>query len=101
MGSLYTRGLPTQIRQDRRDEIDSDLWSQAHEAAASGRPEHSVAVEVLVRLLLGIPADLSWRIERHRLAGSAVAPQTSATISVRPVAFLAIFGGAAWVSLAN
>jgi hypothetical protein len=94
---LYTRGLPGQVRQDRRDEIDSDLWSQARDAEAPGHSERSVAVEILVRLLLGIPADLSWRIERNRLAHGAAVPQTSAKISVRPVALMAIFGGAGWV----
>jgi hypothetical protein len=92
---LYTRGLPAPIRQDRRDEIDSDLWSQAHDAAVSGHSERSVAVDILVRLLLGVPADLSWRVERQRLADAA-GPQTGVTVSVRPVALLAVIGGAGW-----
>ena len=96
---VYTRGLAAQVRQDRLDEIDGDLWSQAHDAAASARSEHSEAIEILVRLLLGVPADLSWRIERHRLTGNVVSPQTSARVSVRPVALMAIFGGASWVAL--
>jgi hypothetical protein len=54
-----------------------------------------VAVDILVRLLLGIPADLSWRVERQRLADAA-GPQTGATVSVRPVALLAVIGGAGW-----
>lgn len=34
--SLYTRGLPADIRTNRRDEIDSDLWDHRHQAEALG-----------------------------------------------------------------
>ena len=35
--AVYTRGLPTEVRQDRRDEIDDDLWCQMVDASESGR----------------------------------------------------------------
>lgn len=62
---FYTRGLPAELRDARRDEIASDLWSQFEEAAVTGRSERETANEMLVRLVAGIPADISWRIA-HR-----------------------------------
>jgi len=60
----YTRGLPLDVREARCAEIDSDLWEQQREAGLIGRDERQVALHVLARLALGIPADLLWRLER-------------------------------------
>ena len=65
----YTAGLPAEVRAERRDEIASDLWEQAHDlrnvhAGAGG----AVSAEIVARGALGVPADLSWRLERSRLA---------------------------------
>lgn len=60
----YTLGLPPEVRRDRRDEIASDLWEHAHDSAI----HRTVDAEILTRGLLGIPADLAWRLERSRLA---------------------------------
>jgi hypothetical protein len=49
----YTSGLPAETAQRRRDELASDLHEHT---CAGGR-----SVEVLGRVLWGIPADLSWR----------------------------------------
>lgn len=58
----YTRGTPAELRDRRRAEIDSDLWEHSTQGGySSGLLETSL--EILVRLLLGIPADLSWRLE--------------------------------------
>jgi hypothetical protein len=57
----YTRGLADPVRQERRDEIASDLWE--HRADADGRRITGLAI--LSRTLRGAPADLSWR-RRHR-----------------------------------
>ena len=58
---LYTAGLPPEIREARCAELESDLWEQDHEAAAAdGRPTKT-AMQVLHRLVRGIPADVSWR----------------------------------------
>jgi hypothetical protein len=58
---LYTRGLPLEVRGRRREEIEADLWSQFEEATLVGRSERSTGGEVLVRLVAGMPADVSWR----------------------------------------
>jgi hypothetical protein len=58
---LYTAGLPPEIREARRAELESDLWEQEYEtAAAHGRPTKT-AMQVFHRLVRGIPADLCWR----------------------------------------
>jgi hypothetical protein len=95
---LYTRGLPAEVRAARRDEVDDDLWSQHSEAEELGRSPRSVAGEVLVRLLLGMPSDLSWRLSHGRTRG-APAPERSASMSIRVVGALALLGGASWAAL--
>jgi len=72
---LYTRGLPAELRDRRRDEIAGDLWSQFEEAALIGRSPRATANEILVRLLTGIPADLTWRFA-HRGGTPVDAPAT-------------------------
>jgi hypothetical protein len=95
---IYTRGLPAEIRQERRDEIDDDLWSQMRDAAGSARTDQSLTGEIVIRLVFGIPADLSWRMEQRHVAGSHVAPERSSTMGTRAIAVLAILGGAGWVT---
>jgi hypothetical protein len=75
---LYTRGLPAELRDGRRNEIDADLWSQLEEAALLGRTSRSTNTEILIRWLAGIPADLSWRVE-HRGENTV----TTSTLSPR------------------
>lgn len=64
---LYTLALPPDLRDDRRMEIQSDLWEQSREAARSGMQQHRLAWLMLCRLFLGVPADLAWRVERGGL----------------------------------
>ncbi len=68
----YTRGVPAELRERRRGEIDSDLWEQSHDDREQGRASAQTSLEITVRLMLGIPADLSWRLEH-------VSPKRSAT----------------------
>lgn len=60
--ALYTLGLPGELRDSRRDEIESDLWEQRHAEAQEG-PRPGSALHVLLRLVLGAPADIVWRAE--------------------------------------
>jgi hypothetical protein len=64
--ALYTRGLPAQLADDRRAEIESDLWEASVAAVAHG-PPLPMGGQRLGRLVRGIPADLAWRFE-HRHA---------------------------------
>jgi len=92
----YTRGLPAEIRQERRDEIDDDLWSQMRDAAQSGRADRSLAGEMVARLLFGVPADVSWRVEQGDGARTPGAPERSPTTGARVIALFAILGGVGW-----
>ena len=61
--ATYTRGLPQGVRAERREEIECDLWHQQRLADLQRQPVTGTAIEVLARMLLGIPADLTWRAE--------------------------------------
>jgi hypothetical protein len=91
--ALYTAGLPADIRDARREEIAADLWSQAQEAerlGAAGTP----ASDVLGRLVFGLWADITWRLEQGLgLRGQPV--NRSLSRGTRIIAALAIIGGAA------
>lgn len=63
---VYTIGMSAPIREARRDEIASDLWEHVHAGSGSAR-SRSVAGQILARCLLGIGADLSWRVEMARV----------------------------------
>lgn len=67
--ALYTRGLPGNVAADRRDELASDLHD--HRVASLGPARSTFRRDALVRALLGIPADLSWRTHQRRIARSA------------------------------
>jgi hypothetical protein len=53
---LYTFALPSDIRDRRRAEIESDVWESEHDPDV---PHHALAF----RLLRGMPSDLLWRLE--------------------------------------
>jgi hypothetical protein len=90
---LYTRGLSADARDGRREEIDGDLWSQFEDATLTGQPDRSTEGEILVRLLFGVPADVSWRLTRG--IGSAARPslEKSTSMSTRVLGLFAILGG--------
>ncbi len=64
---VYTFGLPSEIREARCAEIESDLWEHANDLEL-GRDAHSpfCALHALIRLLAGVPDDLLWRIEQAK-----------------------------------
>ena len=66
---LYTCGLPPDLRDRRRDEIESDLW----ESFQDGRSDPALAWHLWARLIGGLADDLAWRSEQ--------------TVAVRPLVF--------------
>lgn len=62
---LYTCGLRTAVRDARRAEIESDLWEFFHDSDRAGSV--SSTAHLVVRLLRGVPDDLSWCAE-HMMA---------------------------------
>ena len=95
--ALYTLGLPSEARRDRRDEIEDDLWCQTHEATTSGRTDRSLADEIVARFVLGIPADMSWRVEQGLFGRARPRPERSDAMNARTPATLALVGGASWL----
>jgi hypothetical protein len=57
----YTRGLDPAVREVRRAEIESDVWEHRREAAAAGLRPRQTGLEILARMVLGMPADIGWR----------------------------------------
>jgi len=93
---LYTRGLPSTVKAARRDEVEDDLWCQREEAVLVGRSLRSLNVEMFLRLLLGLPADISWRLS-HRAGAGAPAPERRSSLGTRVIGTLAVVGGASWL----
>jgi hypothetical protein len=72
---LYTWRVQPALGEARTAEIESDLWEFLHDPDAVGglkRPLH-----ILARLVIGVPDDLTWRIE-HARAGRRSARRTVA-----------------------
>lgn len=62
---VYTAGLAPPARNARRDEIASDTWE---EVRAGG---DQTAASLAARCLLGMPADIAWRVEQANAATRA------------------------------
>jgi hypothetical protein len=93
----YTAGLPDDIAAERRAELESDLWEQQHD------PDHRSGVEVIGRLLFGVPADLLWRVEtRYHLGGlmhgTAIIVTRVVAALVALIAGLVLLWGLTWTS---
>jgi hypothetical protein len=95
---LYTRGMPAEVRAVRRDEVDDDLWCEDDEAVATGRSARTLDADRVLRLLFGMPADISWRLTyRGRAAHASVVRISSMGTSVLGV--FAIVAGLTFGSL--
>ena len=100
---LYTLGLPTKLKERRRLELCSDVWEQQNAQKDDGYANEAIALRLFIRVVLGVPSDLSWRLqhvdsttrtEREPISEPVVpsviaGPQTSANMSTREA--LAIF----------
>jgi len=78
---VYTFGMPDDVRESRRAEIESDLWEWRHDVGARGRGAPSEA-HVLARLVRGVPDDLSWRLEQVVMPRAAVWGMTASGLAV-------------------
>lgn len=89
---VYTWRMPPACRETRRAEIESDLWTFQFDAA--GKSALGSAVHLFLRLLIGIPDDLGWRMEQAATTGTLT--QGSIALSAR-VAGAVLFICALWV----
>lgn len=65
--AAYTIGLPADVRDRRRTEIESDLWEHQHDREQLARV--SASASLAIRVVLGMPADLGWRVAERRPRG--------------------------------
>jgi hypothetical protein len=87
---LYTWRMPRSVRQARIAEIESDLW----ESSRDGNEPAMLPVQIVARLLIGMPDDLRWRGEQ--LAATPHAARLTLALGVAAAAVL----GAVWITLA-
>ena len=78
---LYTFALPSEIRDRRRSEIESDVWESEHDPDV---PHHAL----VLRLLRGMPADVLWRLEvtpsrQHAPRARAAPPAVDADLNIK------------------
>jgi hypothetical protein len=92
---LYTRGMPAAVRAARRNELDDDLWCEHEEAVALGRSARSLDADLVLRLVFGIPADISWRLS-YRGQAAAASIERSSAVETRTLGLLAIVAGLIW-----
>ncbi len=59
---VFTLGLPAQVRNDKRAEMQSELWEHRRDAGAEGYGPDAVALHMLLRFLMGMPGDVVWRL---------------------------------------
>jgi hypothetical protein len=95
---LYTTGLPAELRERRRAEIDADLWAHQQEGRTSGVLRAPTSVEILLRTLGGVFDDLGWRRDALRAWRDAAADArgTTMTLSTRQLRWMglgALIGG--------
>lgn len=75
--TAYTSGLSESLRTIRLAEIESDLWEHQDWARGEGEATVDTGFEILSRLVLGIPADITWR-HATKVSGLAPASKTGA-----------------------
>lgn len=97
--ALYTHGLSIDLRTDRREEMDCDLWEHQRQADLGREPVASTAVQILLRVALGIPADILWRLhagsaqDDRRISVNQTWPmRIGLVVALLPLAVLAAFG---------
>ena len=85
----YTWGTPSVWAEQRRAEIESDLWEQQQDP--NGARGLAPAVHILARLTAGIADDLRWRCERTTLPDHVLI-RRAVTLAVTTVALAVLWG---------
>ena len=99
---LYTCGVDRTIADARRAEFESDLWESLHDR---GRSDGSTArsLEILDRLVRGVPADLAWCFAERQSQGRARENDRRAGMNFTAsqtgwMGLAAVLGGLLWVA---
>lgn len=85
---LYTRGLPSEVRNDRLDELRSDIWDSTHDPSSSRDASTKTAWRLFSRTVFGMPQDIVWRVEAGRSSGVGNSELAKVGIGVGMVALL-------------
>ncbi len=77
VGARYTALLAPTRREERRAEIESDVWEHLADARAEDQRAFVTQLAMLGRLVVGIPADLVWRrrVRRSTMRASVMKQQ--------------------------
>jgi hypothetical protein len=67
--SIYTRGLPQEVKNARLEELRSDVWESTNDPNLLLEGSTKTAWRLLSRLVFGVPQDIAWRIEAGRSSG--------------------------------
>lgn len=80
---LYTATLEVTVRNRIRQEVEADLWEQMNGKDVSSKPAKE-AVTMILRLILGIPADAQRMVEESSLRGFSMrAKKVSGVVAQR------------------
>jgi hypothetical protein len=82
----YTAGMDAEICRRRSGEIESDLWESLHDPENTG----AAGMHILARIVRGMPADLSWRLE-YSMAGGGLMWRKLALAGMAAFAALTVF----------
>ena len=58
--SIYTAGVPSNLREDRRAEILSDLHEQVTDIREQGYRPDEIAITIMLRVVRGMKDDVAW-----------------------------------------
>lgn len=101
---LYTLGLPAPMRARRRAEVAGDLADETIDAIRHGH-RSGLFRQRMIRLAMGIPADVSWRVidapsvARQRYGPTPWVPLTRWTLALVGVVAVISAGGLVIVTL--
>ncbi|MGQ0735413.1 MAG: hypothetical protein ACT4QD_17390 [Acidobacteriota bacterium] len=98
---VYTLGVPEDLRETRRTEMSSDLWEHASDARERGTPRAVAAMEMVLRALMGVPHDLSWRFEAIHMRHGGDLERRNAFMALSPrqirwMGLAGVLGGVVW-----
>jgi hypothetical protein len=85
----YTWGAPSAWAEQRRADIECDLWEQQQDP--DGARGVAPAVHILTRLVAGMTDDLRWRLERTTSA-DIVFIRRAVTVALTTVALSLLWG---------
>jgi hypothetical protein len=98
---LYTLGLPRELRDARGEEIAADMLEQERDGRDSGASPAATAVNILLRAVLGVADDLSWRVEALQARRVALLDRRTAMLpltsrQIRWMGLGGLVGGLLW-----